>query len=70
LWAGSGHLTASYTGDQAAVARAIDTILAAGKESGLPVAMNGTANLKQRIAQGARIFMGGVTPEIRKEAGR
>ena len=70
LWAGSGDLTASYTGDQAAVARAIDAILAAGKEYGLPVAMNGTANLKQRIAQGARIFMGGVTPQIRKEAGR
>ena len=66
----TGDLTASYTGDQAAVGRAVDTILAAGKEFGLPVAMNGTANLKQRIAQGARIFMGGVTPEIRKEAGR
>ena len=70
LWAGTGDLSASYTGDQAAVARAVDTILAAGKEFGLPVAMNGTANLKQRIAQGARIFMGGVTPQLRKEAGR
>ena len=70
LWAGSGDLSASYTGDQAAVAKAIDTILAAGKEFGLPVAMNGTASLKQRIGQGARIFMGGVTAQIRKDAGR
>jgi 4-hydroxy-2-oxoheptanedioate aldolase len=70
LWAGSGDLSASYTGDQSAVAKAIDTILAACKEFGLPVAMNGTANLKQRIAQGARIFMGGVTAQIKKDAGR
>jgi 4-hydroxy-2-oxoheptanedioate aldolase len=70
LWAGSGDLSASYAGDQAATARGIDAILAAGKEFGLPVAMNGSAGVKQRIAQGARIFMGGVTPQIRKEAGR
>jgi 4-hydroxy-2-oxoheptanedioate aldolase len=70
LWAGTGDLSASYPGDQAAVAKAVDVILAAGKEFGLPVAMNGTANLKQRVAQGARIFIGGATPELRKQAGR
>jgi 4-hydroxy-2-oxoheptanedioate aldolase len=70
LWAGSGDLSASYAGDQQATAKGIDAILAAGKEFGLPVAMNGSANVKQRIAQGARIFMGGATAQIRKEAGR
>lgn len=70
LWAGSGDLSASYTGDQQATAKGIDAILAAGKEFGLPVAMNGSANVKQRIVQGARIFMGGATTQIRKEAGR
>jgi len=70
LWAGTGDLSASYSNDQQAVARAVDTVLGAGREFGMPVAMNGTVNMKQRIAQGARIFMGGVTPELRAEAGR
>jgi 4-hydroxy-2-oxoheptanedioate aldolase len=70
LWAGTGDLSASYTGDQQAVAKAVDAILAAGKEFGVPVAMNGSANVKARIAQGARIFMGGVTAAARAEAGR
>ena len=70
LWAGTGDLSASYNNDQQAVARAVDTVLGAGREFGMPVAMNGTVNMKQRIAQGARVFMGGVTPELRAEAGR
>jgi len=70
LWAGTGDLSASYTGDQQAVAKAVDAILAAGKEFGVPVAMNGSANVKARIAQGARIFMGGATAAARAEAGR
>ena len=70
LWAGSGDLGASYNNDQAAVAQAIDAILAAGKEFGLPVAMNGTANVTQRMEQGARIFMGGASATARREAGR
>ena len=53
-----------------AVAKAVDTILAAGREFGLPVAMNGSANVRSRMEQGARIFMGGITAEARKEAGR
>ena len=44
--------------DQEAVARGVDRILAAGKAVGLPVALNGRANIAQRMAQGARIFMG------------
>ena len=70
LWAGTGDLSASYSNDQQAVAKAVDTILAAGKEFGIPIALSGTANVKQRMAQGARIFMGGVTAEARKQAGR
>jgi 4-hydroxy-2-oxoheptanedioate aldolase len=70
LWAGTGDLGASYYNDQEAVAKAVDTILAAGKEFGMPVAMNGSANVKERMAQGARVFVGGVTAAIRKEAGR
>ena len=70
LWAGTGDLGVSYSNDQQAVAKAVDTILAAGREFGLPVAMNGSANVRSRMEQGARIFMGGITAEARKEAGR
>ena len=71
LWAGTGDLGLSYNNDQQAVANAVDTILAAGKEFGLPVAMNGSANVKQRMERGARIFMGaGATAAARAEAGR
>jgi len=70
LWAGTGDMGASYQGDQKAVDAGVDTILAAGKEFGLPVAMNGSANVKQRISQGARVFIGGATPAARQEAGR
>ena len=70
LWAGTGDLGASYNNDQAAVAKAVDAILAAGKEFGLPVALNGAANVKQRMEQGARIFMGGASAAARREAGR
>ena len=37
---------------------------------GLPVAMTGTTNLMERSEQGARLFTGGVTPALRREAGR
>jgi 4-hydroxy-2-oxoheptanedioate aldolase len=70
LWAGTGDLSASYNNDQQAVAKAVDTVLAAGLESRMPVAMNGSANVKQRMQQGARIFMGGLTPAVKQEAGR
>ena len=70
LWAGTGDLSASYLNDRQAVAAAVDTILAAGKEFGIPVAMNGSANVKQRMSQGARVFIGGATAAARQEAGR
>ena len=70
LWAGTGDLGATYNNDQQAVADAVETILAAGKEFGLPVAMNGSANVQQSMEQGARIFMGGATAAARAEAGR
>ena len=57
LWAGSGDLNASYAGDREAVAAAVDTILATGKEFGLPVAVNGTNDLVRRVEQGARMFV-------------
>ena len=53
------------------MAEAVDVILAAGKEFGLPVAMTTAPPTSPgRIEQGARIFMGGATPEARREAGR
>ena len=70
LWAGTGDLGASYNNDQAAVATAVDAILTAGKEFGLPVALNGATGVTRRMEQGARIFMGGASPEARREAGR
>ena len=70
LWAGTGDLSVSLHQDQQAVAEAVDVILAAGKEFDLPVAMNGATDVARRIEQGARIFMGGATPEARREAGR
>ena len=70
LWAGTGDLSVSLLQDQEALAEAVDVILAAGKEFGLPVAMNGAADVTRRIEQGARIFMGPATPEARRAAGR
>ena len=73
LFAGSetaGDMLNTHGGDLEAVAKAIDAVLAAGKEFGFPVAMTSTANMKERIAQGARLFTNGVTPALRQEAGR
>ena len=73
LFAGSetgGDMLNTHGGSLEAVARAIDTVLAAGKEFGLPVAMTSTTNMMERIEQGARLFTGGVTPALRREAGR
>ena len=70
LWAGTGDLGSAYNHDQTAVDNAVETILAAGHEFGLPVAMNGSSRIAERIGQGARIFMGGATPAARQEAGR
>ena len=73
LFAGSetgGDMLNTHGGSLEAVAQAIDIVLAAGKEFGLPVAMTSTTNMMERIEQGARLFTGGVTPALRREAGR
>ena len=57
LWAGSGDMSVSYAGDREAVAAGLDRVLAAGKEFGLPVALNGTDDLVRRVEQGARMFV-------------
>ena len=57
LFAGSetgGDMLNTHGGSLEAVAQAIDTVLAAGKEFGLPVAMTSTTNMMERIEQGAR----------------
>ena len=73
LFAGSetgGDMLNTHGGSLEAVAQAIETVLAAGREFGLPVAMTSTTNMMERIEQGARLFTGGVTPELRRQAGR
>lgn len=73
LFAGSetgGDMLNTHGGDLGAVQRSIDAVLAAGKEFGLPVAMTSTADMRRRIEQGARLFTSGVTPALRREAGR
>lgn len=57
LWAGRGDMSASYAGDQAAVAKGIDTVLAAGREFGIPVGLNMPEDIVKRYAQGARMFV-------------
>jgi 4-hydroxy-2-oxoheptanedioate aldolase len=76
LWAGRGDMTASYAGDTDAVARGLDTVLAAGKEFGIPVALNMPEDIVKRFPQGARMFVNigptsaPPTPEARKAVGR
>ena len=57
LWAGSGDMSVSYAGDQAALAAGLDTVIDAAREFGLPAGINGTANLTERYAQGVRMFV-------------
>ena len=73
LFAGSatgGDMLNTHGGSLEAVAQGIETVLAAGREFGLPVAMTSTTNMMARIEQGARLFTGGVTPALRQQAGR
>lgn len=76
LFAGAGDMGMSYgipmneqkPGD--AVDKGVLTVLAAGKEFDLPVAILGTADVKQRMEQGARVFVGGASAAARAAAGR
>ena len=73
LFAGSatgGDMLNTHGGSLEAVAQGIETVLAAGREFGLPVAMTSTADMMSRIEQGARLFTGGVTSALRRQAGR
>ncbi|HUU35047.1 MAG TPA: aldolase/citrate lyase family protein [Vicinamibacterales bacterium] len=80
LWAGGGDLSLSYGHDAALTEAGLRRIIDAGKEFGLPVGINGTADFQQRYDQGVRLFFdigpafagGGprVTPEQRKAVGR
>jgi len=57
LWAGSGDMSVSYAGDQAAVAAGLDTVIDTAREFGLPAGINGIANLAERYEQGVRMFV-------------
>jgi 4-hydroxy-2-oxoheptanedioate aldolase len=84
LWAGGGDLSLSYgesfmLDDSPHTIAGLDAILAAGKEFGLPVGMNGPNNAVADYEKGARAFfsigppaLGGapVTPEARTALGR
>ena len=80
LWAGSGDMSLSYGRDEALTRAGLDTVIAAGKEFGLPVGINGTRDFTQRYAQGVRVFFDigpayaasgpSISPEERKAVGR
>jgi len=65
-----GDMLATHGGDVEAVARSIDTVLAAGREFGCTIAMVGNSQIERRIKEGARIFSGSPSPSDLKAAGR
>lgn len=56
LWAGGGDMSLSYGHDEALTQAGLNKVIAAGKEFGLPVGINGTTDFKERYAQGVRLF--------------
>jgi 4-hydroxy-2-oxoheptanedioate aldolase len=80
LWAGGGDMSLSYGHDEARTQAGLDAVIAAGKEFGLPVGINGTRDFARRYAQGVRAFFDigpayagsgpSITAEERKAAGR
>ncbi len=80
LWAGAGDMSLSYGHDQALTQAGLDKVIAAGKEFGLPVGINGTTDFQKRYDQGVRAFFDigpayaatgpRITPEQRKAVGR
>ncbi len=80
LWAGGGDLSLSYGHDEKLTQAGLTKIIEAGKEFGLPVGINGTADFQARYDQGVRLFFdigpafagGGpaVTAAQRKAVGR
>jgi 4-hydroxy-2-oxoheptanedioate aldolase len=80
LWAGGGDMSLSYGHDPALTQAGLDKVIAAGKEFGLPVGINGTTDFQKRYDQGVRVFFDigpayaatgpSITPEQRKAVGR
>ena len=80
LWAGGGDMSLSYGHDEALTQARLDKVIAAGKEFGLPVGINGTTDFQKRYDQGVRVFFDigpayaatgpRITPEQRKAVGR
>jgi 4-hydroxy-2-oxoheptanedioate aldolase len=80
LWAGGGDMSLSYGHDEALTRAGLDKVIAAGREFGLPVGINGTRDFQRRYDQGVRVFFDigpsyaatgpGITPEQRKAVGR
>lgn len=80
LWAGGGDMSLSYGHDEALTRAGLDRVIAAGREFGLPVGINGTRDFKERYAQGVRVFFDigpahaasgpSLTAEERKAVGR
>ena len=80
LWAGGGDMSLSYGHDEKLTQAGLDKVIAAGKEFGLPVGINGTTDFQRRYDQGVRVFFDigpayaatgpRVTPEQRKAVGR
>jgi 4-hydroxy-2-oxoheptanedioate aldolase len=80
LWAGGGDMSLSYGHDETLTQAGLEAVIAAGKEFGLPVGINGTRDFKRRYEQGVRAFFDigpayaasgpSLTPEERKAVGR
>ncbi len=80
LWAGGGDMSLSYGHDQKLTQAGLDKVIAAGKEFGLPVGINGTTDFQRRYDQGVRAFFDigpayaatgpRLTPEQRQAVGR
>ena len=80
LWAGGGDMSLSYGHDAKLTEAGLNAVIAAGKEFGLPVGINGTRDFKRRYDQGVRAFFDigpayaatgpSITPGERKAVGR
>jgi len=80
LWAGGGDMSLSYGHDETLTQAGLDAVIAAGREFGLPVGINGTRDFRRRYDQGVRVFFDigpayaatgpSLTPDERKAVGR
>jgi len=80
LWAGGGDMSLSYGHDEARTQAGLDAVIAAGREFGLPVGINGTRDFRRRYDQGVRVFFDigpayaasgpSLTPDERTAVGR